>query len=97
MKEVRLHGSNRYDSMDGGGRAKQDARAESRVRNGDRERLRTPTHMQLVDDVQDVQMPREHGQRKRQTSGTSFRDKVEQIVSAFKQFYMTLSGIVIVR
>ncbi len=61
-----------------------------------RERLRTPTHMQLVDDVQDVQMPREHGQRKRQTSGTSFRDKVEQIVSAFKQFYMTLSGMIIV-
>ena len=57
--------------MDGGGRAKQDARAESRVKNGDRERLRTPTHMQLVDDVQDVQMPREHGQRKRQTSGSA--------------------------
>ena len=30
--------------------------------------------MQLVDDVQEVQMPREHGWRKRQMSGTYFRN-----------------------
>jgi len=32
--------------------------------------------METVDDVQEVQMPREHGQRKRQMSGTHSRGRV---------------------
>ncbi len=43
MEKVRLHGSNRYDPKDGGGRVALGAATESRAGSGDREQRRTPT------------------------------------------------------
>ena len=76
MQEVRLHGSNRYDSREGGGRTASGTAVESRVWNRDRERLRTNIGHIRVDSREGIGRV-ESGTETEKTSGTSFPDKAE--------------------